>query len=166
MSDNFRSDGLRDDTTTTGETMEGGSMASDGLMTPASPGMGSTSGLDQTWAYRDESWGNDSRDIVGYGVEANDGSIGKVDEASNDASGSHIVVDTGPWIFGTKRLIPAGAIGTVDHDNRKVVVDMTKDQIKNAPEYDAEGWGDDARAAHGDYYRDYTARDDDPRNPL
>jgi len=78
------------------------------------------------------------RDLVGYDVEAADGSIGKIDEASNDASASYLVVDTGFWIFGKKRLIPAGVIRRVDDTDRTVFVSMTKDQIKSAPDHEAE----------------------------
>lgn len=85
-----------------------------------------------TWDYRDTAFTQD-RDLVGYDVEATDGSIGKIDETSNEAGASHVVVDTGPWIFGTKRLIPAGAISSVDHDARVAHIGMTKDEIKSAP---------------------------------
>lgn len=34
------------------------------------------------WAYRETAW--TVRDVTGFGVEAIDGSIGKVDEASNE----------------------------------------------------------------------------------
>jgi hypothetical protein len=70
------------------------------------------------------------RDVVGYDVEATDGTTGKIDEASNEAGSSYLVVDTGFWIFGKKRLIPAGVVRRVDDDERKVHVSMTKDQIK------------------------------------
>ena len=90
------------------------------------------------------------RDVVGYDVEASDGSIGKIDESSNDAASSYLVVDTGFWIFGKKRLIPAGVIERVDDDARKVFVSMTKDQIKSAPDFDA---GDrDDRDRYETYY--------------
>ena len=72
------------------------------------------------------------RDVVGYDVEATDGSIGRVDEATNDAASSYLVVDTGFWIFGKKRLIPAGVIVRVDDEERTVFVSMTKDETKSA----------------------------------
>ena len=46
------------------------------------------------------------------------------------------MVDTGPWIFGKKVMLPAGVLKTVDHVNEKVFVNRTKDEIKNAPEFD------------------------------
>ena len=39
-------------------------------------------------------------DLTGYDVEAADGHIGKIDEASKQTGNSSIVVDTGWWIFG------------------------------------------------------------------
>jgi hypothetical protein len=107
------------------------------------------------WGYRDTTLGRDlsGRSVVGYDVEALDGSIGKVDEATFDASLGHIVVDTGPWIFGKKVLLPAGIIRSSDHDDQKVFVNRTKDQIKNAPEFDDSLTNDDGyRGRLGSYY--------------
>ena len=56
-------------------------------------------------------------DLSGFKVEAVDGSIGKVDEATNEAGGSFVVVDTGPWIFGKKVMLPAGLISDIDPDS-------------------------------------------------
>ena len=85
------------------------------------------------WTYRTESGLGDSalrRDISGFGVEALDGSIGKIDEATYDVSSSYVVVDTGPWIFGKKVMLPAGVIDRVDLDEEKVYVhrDEGRDQ--------------------------------------
>jgi hypothetical protein len=66
--------------------------------------------------------------LSGFGVEAIDGSIGKVDEASNDVGASFIVVDTGPWIFGKKVMLPAGVVRDVDLDAQTVFVNRTKDE--------------------------------------
>ncbi len=38
-------------------------------------------------------------ELTGYAVEAIDGEVGSVDESTYEASGSYLVVDTGPWIF-------------------------------------------------------------------
>jgi hypothetical protein len=96
--------------------------------------MSSTS--QQMWSYRDTSL--TQRNLAGLSVEAVDGSIGKVDDATNDVGQSFIVVDTGPWIFGKKVMLPAGVVSRVDLDTETVFVNRTKDQIKNAPEYDEE----------------------------
>ena len=89
----------------------------------------------EAWTYRSSAARTaQSADIVGYEVHATDGHIGKVDKASYDVGGSQIVVDTGPWIFGRKVLLPAGTIARVDDAEGKVYVDLTKDQIKASPE--------------------------------
>lgn len=46
------------------------------------------------WVYRETSLAQS--DLTGFSVEALDGSIGKVDEASNEVGASYIVVDTAP----------------------------------------------------------------------
>ena len=105
----------------------------------------------EIWTYREQSWG--TMDLAGYGVEAVDGGIGKIDEASNEVGASYIVVDTGPWIVGKKVMLPAGVVMKVDHDDEKVFVNRTKDQIKNAPEFDDSMVKDeDYRGRLGTYY--------------
>ena len=87
------------------------------------------------WTYRTGVATSD-RDVVGYDVEATDGQIGKIDEASNEVGHAHMVVDTGFWIFGKKRLIPAGVVQRIDVNDEKVYISMTKDEVKSAPDYD------------------------------
>ncbi|HKF91183.1 MAG TPA: PRC-barrel domain-containing protein [Acidimicrobiia bacterium] len=103
------------------------------------------------WMYRETAW--TQGDLSGFEVEATDGSIGKVDEATTEAGAGSIVVDTGPWIFGKKVLLPAGVIQDVDLDARQVFVNRTKDEIKNAPEFDEGTYRDEAyRTELGGYY--------------
>ena len=103
------------------------------------------------WVYADLNW--KQSDLAGLAVEALDGSIGKVDEATDEVGNAFIVVDTGPWIFGKKVLLPAGVIRDVDLDAEKIFVDRTKEQIKNAPEFDERTYRDDKyRDQIGSYY--------------
>jgi hypothetical protein len=89
------------------------------------------------WMYNDTLRHDAAQDdLIGYSVEATDGDIGKIDKATTETSRNYLVVDTGFWIFGKKRLIPAGVVGRIDHNDRKVHVSMTKDQIKQAPDFD------------------------------
>ena len=93
------------------------------------------------WTYRDQSELGSNvmethADLSGFSVEALDGSIGKVDAATFDVGQSFVVVDTGPWIFGKKVLLPAGVVRGIDETDERVYVNRTKDQIKHAPEYD------------------------------
>jgi hypothetical protein len=111
--------------------------------------------MSKLWTYR-EGMITNGDDVVGYDVEAIDGSIGKVDESSVDTDKAHVVVDTGWWIFGKKRLIPAGTITAVDHVDRRVAVQMTKDQIKNAPDLDeAMSLATEDRRVYDEYYTPY-----------
>jgi hypothetical protein len=103
------------------------------------------------WTYRETTWTRS--DLTGFAVEAIDGSIGKVDDASNDVGGSYIIVDTGPWIFGKKVMLPAGVVRDVDLDSETVFVNRTKDEIKNAPDFDENRFRDDSyRGSLGGYY--------------
>jgi hypothetical protein len=109
------------------------------------------------WTYGDvDTIGVDATqnvDLTGYSVEAMDGGIGKVDEATYETSRSYIVVDTGPWIFGKKVLLPAGIIDRVDPDSETVYVNRTKDEIKNAPEFDEDTYRDETyRTQVGGHY--------------
>lgn len=123
------------------------------------------------WAWRDPAWfmgvppvdepeltetaRRGHADLTGYEVEATDGSIGEIDEANHETGSAYLVVDTGPWIFGRKVILPAGTIERVDHTDRKVYVDRTKDQIKDSPPYDPETFGKpDYRSEVGSYYEE------------
>jgi hypothetical protein len=107
-----------------------------------SEGRRETMSVMEIWTYREPAYVDDG-DLIGYGVEALDGHIGKVDEASNDVEASYIVVDTGPWIFGKKVMLPAGVISSVDREHETVYVNRTKEQIKASPEFDADTYRDD-----------------------
>jgi hypothetical protein len=106
------------------------------------------------WTYRDETVGD--IDLTGYSVEAVDGGIGKIDEATYDVGASYVVVDTGPWIFGKKVMLPAGVIDRIDTESETVYVAVTKDDIKNSPEFDEDAVVDDEerRERLGTYYED------------
>jgi hypothetical protein len=87
------------------------------------------------WTFRAEPT-LQAADIVGFSVEATDGGIGKIDDATVDAGQSHLIVDTGPWIFGKKVMLPAGVVDRVDLDAETIYVNRSKEEIKNAPEYE------------------------------
>jgi PRC-barrel domain len=104
------------------------------------------------WTFTDlDSWRG--TDITGFKVHAVDGEIGTVDEATYDIGASYLVVDTGPWIFGKKVLLPAGVVDMVDVTNQKLIVNRTKDEIQKAPEFDADRYTEEAyRNNIGTYY--------------
>ncbi|MGW5001555.1 PRC-barrel domain-containing protein [Streptomyces hydrogenans] len=93
------------------------------------------------WGYRPDAGYQAGTDIVGYKVQATDGSIGKISKHSEEVGASYLVVDTGAWIFGKHSLLPAGTITLIDTVEKEVHVDRTKEQIKDAPEFDASKYG-------------------------
>jgi len=108
--------------------------------------------MQELWTYR-EAEVLEEVNVTGFGVEATDGEVGTVVEAAYELGSSWLVVDTGPWIFGRKVLLPAGTVESVDTEARKLYVDRTRDEIKSAPEHDPSGYADqEYRLALADYY--------------
>jgi hypothetical protein len=95
--------------------------------------------------------------LVGYHVHATDGDIGRIDQVGDAADASHLVVDAGWWIFDRKVILPAGTIQRVDDAEERVYVDLTKEQIKNSPEWDqtTPGHDDTYRGHLGTYYAEF-----------
>jgi hypothetical protein len=92
------------------------------------------------------------QEYAGYKVVANDGEIGHVDSFAIATDEAHLVVDTGGWLFGRMSVIPAAAVRVVNHDSQTVQIDLTKQQIKDAPEFDKTvGYGP-YRDAATEYY--------------
>ena len=133
-----------------GERFERGAAEAGPASGTSRPGSGVT--VVELWTFGVERGA--SMDLTGWSVEATDGKIGKVDDATYEAGGSYLVVDTGPWIFGKKVMLPAGVVDRLDSESESVFVGRTKDEIKNAPEYDHKAGhrDEDYRRRLGDYY--------------
>ncbi|MFF2147022.1 PRC-barrel domain containing protein [Kitasatospora sp. NPDC058190] len=106
------------------------------------------------WGYSASSQYAPGTDLNGYKVEATDGTVGKVDDATDEVGAAYIVVNCRPWLIGKHVMLPAGTITRVDHDNETIHVGRTKDQIKDAPEYNPDIHRNDAgyRTSLGSYY--------------
>jgi hypothetical protein len=107
-------------------------------------------------------------DVTGFEVDATDGHIGKVDAATYDPGTAGLVVDTGFWIFGKKRLLPAGVVERVDADEQKVHLSVSKEDVKAAPDYDEARHGDESfRDEIGGYFDPdrYRGMQGDPIGP-
>jgi sporulation protein YlmC with PRC-barrel domain len=79
------------------------------------------------------------REVTGYEISATDGEIGHVDDFVVDDETwtvRYMVVDTGRWLPGKRVLVSPAWIARVDWDESAVDVDMSRDQIKDAPEFD------------------------------
>ena len=103
------------------------------------------------YAYPEQSWS--TMNLAGFSVEATDGGIGKVDERNHEVGSGILIVDTGPWIFGRKVMLPVGAISRIDEREQRVWVNLTKDDIQNSPEFDESKFDDlGYRDELGTYY--------------
>lgn len=78
-------------------------------------------------------------DIRGFSVGATDGNIGEVDDFVIDDDAWHLryaIVDTAKWLPGKKVMLPIPIIQSIQEDDSVVRVEVPKDNIKNAPEFD------------------------------
>jgi len=77
--------------------------------------------------------------VTGYNIQATDNSIGHVmDFVFDDSSWAirYLVVDTRNWWPGGKKvLVAAGWIDNINWETSTVQVALTREQIKNSPEY-------------------------------
>jgi hypothetical protein len=111
--------------------------------------------MSNVWKHRDGAW-SDDQDVVGYDVEATDGSIGRIDASTAETDRAFVVVDTGMWIFGKKRIIPAGLVTRVDHDAKTVTVTVSKDQVRAAPDYEELADDDESMERYAEYYSPFS----------
>jgi uncharacterized protein YrrD len=81
-----------------------------------------------------------TREVMGYYIQATDGQIGHVEDFVIDTAAwqiRYMVVDTRNWWPGKKVLVSPGWIDQVRWDTEQVTVDLSRQQIKNSPEFDA-----------------------------
>ena len=72
--------------------------------------------------------------VNGYAIEAKDGVIGSVTGFMMDDKSwmiREIVVETGPWYSGKHVLITPGKVQAISYPAAKVIVNLTKDDIKH-----------------------------------
>ena len=80
-----------------------------------------------------------AEEVEGYKIHALDGEIGKVKDFIVDDQTweiRFIVVETGNWLDSKKVLISPAWVSEVSWNDSEVVADLTKEAIKNSPEYD------------------------------
>ena len=80
-----------------------------------------------------------AKEVIGYHIHASDGEIGHVEDFFVDDLAwrlNCIVVDTRNWLPGRKVLVPPQWADTVSWSERKVVFKLSKERIKNSPDYD------------------------------
>lgn len=82
-----------------------------------------------------------TREVLGYGIEARDGDIGHLSDMLIDDESwriSYLVIDTSNWLFGKKVIIPPTWVRQMNWADQQVTVDLDRDTIKNSPEFDPE----------------------------
>jgi sporulation protein YlmC with PRC-barrel domain len=80
-----------------------------------------------------------AREVEGYHVAASDGEIGHVEDFIIDDQNWAIQllgIDTSNWLPGRKVVISPRWLRGIDWAGRKVEVDLTRQQVKESPEYD------------------------------
>lgn len=80
-----------------------------------------------------------SDEVCGYHIAARDGELGKVEDFvidDADWSVAYVVVDTRRWLPGRTVLVAPAWIEAVDWAGRSIAVDLNREAIRSAPEYD------------------------------
>lgn len=80
-------------------------------------------------------------EIDGCAIHADDGLIGTVsDFLFDDATWlvRWLVISTGNWLTGRKVLLPPSALGDINHKGRQFSVKLTKQQVKECPDIEAD----------------------------
>lgn len=81
-----------------------------------------------------------AREVKGYHIQATDDGVGNVEDLVVDPETwhlSYLVVDTSDWWFGKHVVLAPSAIDRIDWLERKVFVGLSRDQVKEAKEFEA-----------------------------
>lgn len=88
------------------------------------------------------------KEVSGYSIQAQDGQIGHAEDFFIDESNwsiRYLLINTQNWWTGKHVLIAPEWIDSISWPESKVVVGVTRDQVKNSPEYNPD------HAIHRDY---------------
>lgn len=80
-----------------------------------------------------------TKEVVDYDIQGSDDSVGYVEDFILEDETwiiRYMIVNTRRWLPGRKVLISPEWIDRIDWGQSKVFVDMTKESIKNSPEFD------------------------------
>lgn len=78
-------------------------------------------------------------EVEGYEIECEDDCIGSVQGffANEDWTIRYLLVDIGRWISKKKVLVAPDWVSQIDWFEGEITIDLTKDQIRNSPQYDS-----------------------------
>lgn len=94
-------------------------------------------------------------EVIDYYVQASDGDIGHVQDFIVDTRHwiiRYAVLDTRNWLPGKKVLISPAWITSIRWESSEVYIDLSREQIKNSPEYDPETLNRDYEKRLHDHY--------------
>lgn len=77
-------------------------------------------------------------EVIDYKIHANDGEIGRVSDFIMDDETwtmRYMVIDTRKWLVGDRVILSPHWVKEVNWGDRRVEVDMTREEIKNSPEF-------------------------------
>ena len=87
------------------------------------------------WSFPAGAVGHDDS-VKGYAVEATDGQVGSVSWASYARGESYLVVSYHDGHHDVHHVVPAGAVQTVDHERRSVILGVTVAEVKATPTHE------------------------------
>ena len=96
-----------------------------------------------------------AKEVRGYDVQGSDKAIGHIEDFIVDDENwalRYLVVDTRNWWFGKKVLVAPQWASTVSWNERKVYVDVSRDFVKNSPEWNTTAINRDYEARLHDYH--------------
>jgi len=79
-----------------------------------------------------------AKEVQGYNIQATDDDIGHVEDFFADEEELNIrymLVDTRNWLPGRNVLVGTKWINRIDWTKRDLIVDITREQVENSPEY-------------------------------
>jgi uncharacterized protein YrrD len=74
--------------------------------------------------------------LKSFEVHGRDAKLGKVEDFYFDQRQfvvRYLVLDTGNWLKKEETLISTHAIDNIDYDDKKIMVELTKDQLEDSP---------------------------------
>ena len=78
-------------------------------------------------------------EVVGYRLDARDGEIGHVENVmleNIDWSLPYLIVNTSNWWVGEHVLMSVAAVNSIDWTDRRVHLDVLREQVKTSPKWD------------------------------
>jgi len=87
------------------------------------------------------------KEIKGYDIEAQDGTFGEVYDLiidSKDFQIVYLIIDTEGWLPWSKKVqIPINYLSNISYAYERISMNLSKDSLKNAPEFDAKKFRDE-----------------------